>query len=107
MKDTNNNGIPDKMEVSYKISLFVRVLVLIWSASLITMEYINDTNYDTTFTASIFTGTLATFGIDISNQKNKKEQYIIEKVEVRENPEEEPPVIPVTGRTEVPEGFDK
>ena len=68
--DSNNNGILDSQEVAYKVSILVRCVVLIWSAGMLTATYILETKFDATFIASVFSGTLATFGVDIRNKKD-------------------------------------
>lgn len=46
-------------------ALIVRIVILIWSSSLMTLHYAGYVkNMDATFIASIFTSTLATFGIE-------------------------------------------
>ena len=62
-KDTNNE---DKSEV---LGNLVKVTVLIWSASLLTFSYVRLPNgqkildFDPTFIASVFSGSLAAFGL--------------------------------------------
>lgn len=68
--DKNNNGILDSQEVAYKVSIFVRCVVLVWSAGMLTATYILETKFDATFIASVFSGTLATFGVDIRNKRD-------------------------------------
>lgn len=70
MIDHNENGIPDSQEVAYKVSILVRSIVLIWSAGMLTATYMLETKFDATFIASVFSGTLATFGVDIRNKKD-------------------------------------
>ncbi|MFZ9316485.1 MAG: hypothetical protein ACO24P_07040 [Candidatus Nanopelagicaceae bacterium] len=60
----------------YCIATAVRIGILVWSAGLLTASYMNVIkNPDEAFIASIFTGTLATFGIDrtVSQSSNPKE----------------------------------
>ena len=55
----------------------VRVVILSWSAAILTLNYVTipgvpQKNIDPTFIASVFTGTLATFGV-VPAKKDKKE----------------------------------
>ena len=59
------------------VSTLVRVVILGWSASILTLNYVTipgmpQRNIDPTFIASVFTGTLATFGV-VPSKKDKKE----------------------------------
>jgi hypothetical protein len=64
------------------VSTLVRVIILGWSASILTLNYVTvpgmpQKNIDPTFIASVFTGTLATFGVVPAKKKeesNKKEK---------------------------------
>lgn len=56
-----------------EISAFtvVRLAILTWSASLLTLGYSGYLKeMDATFIASVFTSTLATFGVDAANKKS-------------------------------------
>ena len=77
MKDSNNNGIPDDIELGYKVSLLVRIMVVVWSGAMLTITYVGKSNYDATFVASVFSGTLATFGIDLKGRDKQKQQDTI------------------------------
>ena len=59
------------------LSALVRVVILSWSAAILTLNYVTipgvpQKNIDPTFIASVFTGTLATFGV-VPAKKDKKE----------------------------------
>lgn len=59
------------------VAIFVRLVILGWSGAILTLNYITipglpQQKIDPTFIASIFTGTLATFGVTAT--KNQKEQ---------------------------------
>ena len=59
------------------VSTLVRVVILGWSAAILTLNYVTipgmpQRNIDPTFIASVFTGTLATFGV-VPSKKDKKE----------------------------------
>ena len=71
------------------VSTLVRVIILGWSAAILTLNYVTvpgipQKNIDPTFIASVFTGTLATFG-DVPAKKkddsNDKREERKEKVE--------------------------
>ena len=56
----------------------VRVVILSWSAAILTLNYVTipgvpQKNIDPTFIASVFTGTLATFGV-VPAKKDRKEE---------------------------------
>lgn len=85
----------DKSEV---LGNLVKVVVLIWSASLLTFSYVRLPNgqkildFDPTFIASVFSGSLAAFGL--SPAKNggsqakaiaKKEPEVVSAVEPKKN----------------------
>jgi len=60
------------------VSTLVRVIILAWSAAILTLNYVTvpgipQKNIDPTFIASVFTGTLATFGV-VPAKKDKKEE---------------------------------
>jgi hypothetical protein len=61
-------------DIFKEISAFtiVRLVILTWSASLLTLGYMDYLKkMDATFIASVFTSTLATFGVDAANRKSK------------------------------------
>ena len=66
----------DKEEQMLLLSTFVRLGILVWSAGILTLNYVEIPGYkqeqkiDPTFIASVFTGTLATFGVQTSSKKN-------------------------------------
>jgi|TARA_B100001093_G_scaffold234233_1_gene224632 hypothetical protein len=58
------------------VSTLVRVIILGWSAAILTLNYVTvpgipQKNIDPTFIASVFTGTLATFGVMPSKKKDE------------------------------------
>ena len=65
----------DKDEQLLILSTFVRLGILVWSAGILTLNYVEIPGYkqeqkiDPTFIASVFTGTLATFGVQTSSKK--------------------------------------
>ena len=70
-------GIDDKEEQLAFLSTIVRLAVLVWSAGILTLNYVKIPGYDAgekidpTFIASVFTGTLATFGVQAGGKKKK------------------------------------
>ena len=64
----------DKEEQMEIFSTFVRLGILIWSGGILTLNYVSIPNFpqkniDPTFIASVFTGTLATFGVAAGGKK--------------------------------------
>ena len=80
----------DKSEV---LGNLVKVVVLIWSASLLTFSYVRLPNgqkildFDPTFIASVFSGSLAAFGLSPAKAGGSNGA----KAQVKKN--EEPPVV--------------
>ena len=89
----------DKSEV---LGNLVKVVVLIWSASLLTFSYVRLPNgqkildFDPTFIASVFSGSLAAFGLSPAkagggngNTKTvaKKEPEVVSAVEPKDRPQ--------------------
>ena len=65
----------DKEEQMEIFSTFVRLGILIWSGGILTFNYVSIPNFpqkniDPTFIASVFTGVLASFGIQTAKNKN-------------------------------------
>ncbi len=71
--DTDGDGKADTLLSAYVMSLVVRAAALIWSAGMLTMVYMGNKTFDATFIASVFSGTLATFGVELTNRKNDKD----------------------------------
>ena len=65
----------DKDEQLAYLATLIRVIVLVWSAGILTLNYVKIPGYeggdkiDPTFIASVFTGTLATFGVAAGGKK--------------------------------------
>ena len=87
----------DKSEV---LGNLVKVVVLIWSASLLTFSYVRLPNgqkildFDPTFIASVFSGSLAAFGLSPAkagsgNGKTvaKKEPEVVSAAEPKDKPQ--------------------
>ena len=70
----------DKEEQLAFLSTIVRLAVLTWSAGILTLNYVEIPGYvqeqkiDPTFIASVFTGTLATFGVQAGKSSKKKDE---------------------------------
>ena len=68
-------SVDDKEEQLAYLATLIRVIVLIWSAGILTLNYVKIPGYergeriDPTFIASVFTGTLATFGVAAGGKK--------------------------------------
>ena len=74
------DGIDDKEEQLAVLSTMVRLGILIWSGGILTLAYIKlppafgipEQKLDPTFIASVFTGTLATFGVAAAKKAGDK-----------------------------------
>ena len=70
-------AVDDKEEQLMYLATLIRVIVLVWSAGILTLNYVKIPGYergeriDPTFIASVFTGTLATFGVAAGGKKKK------------------------------------
>ena len=70
-------GLEDKEEQLVILSTFVRLGVMIWAGAILTLNYVEIPGYkqeqkiDPTFIASVFTGVLATFGVQAGGNKKK------------------------------------
>ena len=68
-------SVDDKEEQLAYLATLIRVIVLVWSAGILTLNYVKIPGYDAgekidpTFIASVFTGTLATFGVQAAGKK--------------------------------------
>ena len=66
--------LPDPEEQAAIISTMVRITVLVWSGGILTLNYVAipgvpQQKIDPTFIASVFTGVLASFGIQTASKK--------------------------------------
>jgi len=66
--------LPDEDEQAAIISTFVRLGVLVWSGGILTLNYVAipgvpQQKIDPTFIASVFTGVLASFGMQTASKK--------------------------------------
>ena len=67
--------VPDQDEQQAIIITFVRLGILVWSGGILTLNYVTIPGFpqgkiDPTFIASVFTGVLATFGVQTAKSKN-------------------------------------
>ena len=67
--------VEDSEEHLAILSTFVRLGILVWSGGILTLNYVTIPNFpqgkiDPTFIASVFTGVLATFGVQTAKSKN-------------------------------------
>jgi hypothetical protein len=72
------------------LSALVRVVILSWSAAILTLNYVTipgvpQKNIDPTFIASVFTGTLATFGVVPARKKEEETTKQEEKKDAKVN----------------------
>ena len=72
--------VDDREEQLAILSTFVRLGILVWSGSILTLAYIKlppalgipEQKLDPTFIASVFTGVLATFGVQAGKKSSEK-----------------------------------
>ena len=68
-------AVDDKDEQMAILSTFVRLGILIWAGGILTLNYVTFPGFakqdkiDPTFIASVFTGVLATFGVEAGQRK--------------------------------------
>ena len=67
--------MPDHDEQLAIVSTFVRLGILVWSGGILTLNYVTipklpQQKIDPTFIASVFTGVLATFGVQTAKKSN-------------------------------------
>ena len=76
-------AVDDKEEQLLILSTFVRLGVMIWAGAILTLNYVEIPGYkqeqkiDPTFIASVFTGVLATFGVQAGGKKKGGEEMQI------------------------------
>ena len=70
-------AMDDKEEQMMILSTFVRLGILIWAGGILTLNYVTFPGFakqdkiDPTFIASVFTGVLATFGVEAGKKSGK------------------------------------
>ena len=70
------------------LSALVRVVILSWSAAILTLNYVSipgipQRQIDPTFIASVFTTTLATFGVQTGKKKEEEKPKEEEKKDAK------------------------
>ncbi len=99
-KKPQKKGILGKMKESVDereeqlaiLSTFVRLGILVWSGAILTLAYVElpeafkvpKQDLDPTFIASVFTGVLATFGVQTARGRNGSSGGGITKAELKE-----------------------
>ena len=73
--DKIKEKVEDSEEHLAILSTFVRLGILVWSGGILTLNYVTIPGFpqgkiDPTFIASVFTGVLATFGVQTAKSKN-------------------------------------
>ena len=91
-RDKKSKEKEDKFEWADEgVATLVRVIILVWSGAILTLNYVTipgipQRQIDPTFIASVFTGTLATFGVQTAKKK-EEESTNVKKKEKGETPE--------------------
>ena len=97
----------DKEEQLAYLATLIRVIVLVWSAGILTLNYVKIPGYDAgekidpTFIASVFTGTLATFGVQAGKSSKKKDEGSasggnVQTIKIEQMPLKIVPAVPPT-----------
>jgi hypothetical protein len=65
------------------VATLVRVIILAWSGAILTLNYVTipgipQRQIDPTFIASVFTGTLATFGVQTAKKKDDDDKKSVD-----------------------------
>ena len=68
--------VEDSEEHLAILSTFVRLGILVWSGGILTLNYVTipglpQQKIDPTFIASVFTGTLSTYGVEAAKKRDK------------------------------------
>jgi len=75
-------AMDDKEEQMMILSTFVRLGILIWAGGILTLNYVTFPGFakqdkiDPTFIASVFTGVLATFGVEAGKKNGKSCNFV-------------------------------
>ena len=100
-------AVDDKEEQLAYLATLIRVIVLVWSAGILTLNYVKIPGYeqgdkiDPTFIASVFTGTLATFGVQAGKSSKKKDEGSasggnVQTIKIEQMPLKIVPAVPPT-----------
>ena len=90
VEEKDHHHHEDRSEV---LGNLVKVVVLIWSASLLTFSYVRLPNgqkildFDPTFIASVFSGSLAAFGLSPAKNGGNGNGTAAKRVEAKKEPE--------------------
>ena len=77
-------AVDDKEEQMAILSTFVRLGILIWAGGILTLNYVQfpgmteQDKIDPTFIASVFTGVLATFGVEAGQKKIRQHLVVVQ-----------------------------
>ena len=82
-------SIDEKEEQLDLLATFVRLGILVWSGAILTLAYVDipklpKQDLDPTFIASVFTGVLATFGVQAAKDKHHGPSGGITKAQMQE-----------------------
>ena len=84
--------LDSKEEQLNALSTFVRLGILVWAGGILTLTYVSipgipQQKIDPTFIASVFTGTLATFGVQAAkNNKEAESQGPVQTIKIEQKP---------------------
>lgn len=84
--------LDSKEEQLNVLSTFVRLGILVWAGGILTLTYVSipgipQQKIDPTFIASVFTGTLATFGVQATkNSKGAESQGPVQTIKIEQKP---------------------
>ncbi len=108
-KENNKNplqrlkeGLDDKEEQLQVLSTFVRLGVVVWSGFILTLNYVTipglgeQERIDPTFIASVFTGALASFGLETAKKRGEGNSKSDEEKKNTENEPMAPNGVPYT-----------
>ena len=86
-------GLDDKEEQLQVLSTFVRLGVVIWSGFILTLNYVElpglgkQERIDPTFIASVFTGALASFGLETAKKEVMELTKLMNKKRKQKQPQ--------------------
>ena len=84
--------LDSKEEQLNVLSTFVRLGILVWAGGILTLTYVSipgipQQKIDPTFIASVFTGTLATFGVQATkSNKGGESQGPVQTIKIEQKP---------------------
>ncbi len=84
--------LDSKEEQLNALSTFVRLGILVWAGGILTLTYVSipgipQQKIDPTFIASVFTGTLATFGVQAAkSNKEAESQGPVQTIKIEQKP---------------------